>query len=583
MHFACKISPKAAYALYQKSFPVLCLFFVQGLQSVSAHNVASISFQENRREIVINEIMADPSPAVGLPDAEYVELYNRSTDSVDLSGWLFSDAVTSVSLPAYILPPGSYVVLCHSRDAEQYARYGRVLPLTSLPALNNPGDVVTLRDNSFMLIDSLTYTLSWYRDTQKAEGGWSLERIDPNDFCGDGDNWMASVARDGGTPGAQNSVFASRPDNRGPGLVSVAPMDRFTLRANFSEKLGTQLPAPGAFKVRNGPSVIDRRFYDAFRRSIVLMLSAPLTSGNSYELTVSEILDCSGNRIDANRATTVFFLPDSASPGDIAVNEVLFNPRPTGVDFVEVINRSAKVIDIRNWSLRNALSASERTFVITPDNMLVHPGQYLVFTVDPHRLKGEYVSGVEDHFFATGLPPLNDREGAVALLDARGVVIDSIRYSDDMHAVFLKDDEGVSLERISTDVPGHDPTNWRSASSVAGFATPGYVNSNARPGVLLDAAVVVEPEVIQPKYDFARIRYQFQTAGTIANIGVFDHRGRKIRTIAENALLGVDGFFRWDADTDEGHPAASGYYMVWFEVFDNLGNTTTFRNRVAVF
>jgi hypothetical protein len=258
-----------------------------------------------------------------------------------------------------------------------------------------------------------------------------------------------------------------------------------------------------------------------------------------------------------------------------------------GVDFVEIYNHSKKTIDLKNWTLRNFDAPGENSFLITDKNLLLHPGQYRVFTENGNVLKGEYLHGVEDTFYEADLPPLNDDEGSLTLIDEASHVVDSMTYKDEMHVPFLKDDEGVSLERISFYASGEVISNWRSASSTSGFATPGYANSNVRQDVWVsDDAITVEPEIFQPAEHtraFARIHYRFGKGGLMANVRIFDQHGRPIREIAENELLGTEGFFRWDGDQDNGTVARTGYYMVWFEIFDEQGNVKTFRKRVALY
>jgi flagellar hook assembly protein FlgD len=78
------------------------------------------------------------------------------------------------------------------------------------------------------------------------------------------------------------------------------------------------------------------------------------------------------------------------------------------------------------------------------------------------------------------------------------------------------------------------------------------------------------------------ISYNIGKTGYVATIRVVNHRGNVIKTIAENELLGVDGFFTWRGDTDAGARAATGAYMIWFEMFDENGNLITIKKRVAV-
>ena len=83
-------------------------------------------------DILINEIMADPTASGGvtngLPDAEYIELYNRSAKTINLDGYTLSDKAKSLTLPNYILLPGAYVTLYDEAVAD-FSSYGDVLPL----------------------------------------------------------------------------------------------------------------------------------------------------------------------------------------------------------------------------------------------------------------------------------------------------------------------------------------------------------------------------------------------------------------------------------------------------------------------
>jgi hypothetical protein len=256
------------------------------------------------------------------------------------------------------------------------------------------------------------------------------------------------------------------------------------------------------------------------------------------------------------------------------------------VDFIEVYNRSEKVIDVGSWSIRNA-SGARKTIMPDAGNLLMYPGAFNVFTEDVNILKGEYVQGVEENFFQSDIPPLNDDEGSVTILDKRGIVIDSMVYMSKMHTAFLRDDEGVSLERISFNVNDDMSSNWRSASSTSGYATPGYTNSNARSAMAVeDGSITIDPEIIQPgvaNHDFAQINYHFDRNGLIANVRVYDQQGRTIRRIAENEMIGSEGFFRWEGDRDNASKAQTGYYMLFFEVFDLDGWIKTIRKRVAIF
>lgn len=538
------------------------------------------------RDVIITEIMSDPTPAIALPETEFVEIFNRGQDPFDLVAWTLTDGTSDATLPHYILLPGEYAVV--TADANLFAQVQNKIGTTSFPTLNNTGDMLILLDSAGNTIDSLTYADTWYKSGTKKEGGWTLERIDPEDPCRTTGNWTASEAATGGTPGKENSVFANNPDHTGPGIVAAIPVSPDTLKISFNERLENAPVTSGDIHITPGIDAISAiHFADAALTGLKVVVKPPFKSGVMYTLIAGNIRDCSGNTLSADHNTVTFALPEPADSLDIVVNEILFNPRPTGVDFLEVLNTSHKFINLKNWSLASLEedgTIKTKKPVTTQDHVLA-PGAYRVFTEDIYVLKSEYLQGREENFLETSLPALNDDAGTVVLLDAAGNRIDQVSYTEKQHSVFIRDPEGVSLERIQNSLPASNAENWKSGASAAGFATPGYLNSNATERPDTDDAITIEPEVFVPIYgnpDFTRIEYRFDKGGYIVNARVYDAHGHLIKEIARNEQLGTEGFFRWDGDRDNGTKARVGQYMLWLEVFNEQGDLRTFHKRVVI-
>ncbi len=159
------------------------------------------------RDLVINEIYADNNPPNGIPDAEYIEVYNASNKVFNLENWEFHDASSSVVLDSLLLFPNEYFVLCSSTKLNLFSAGIKKMGVTGFPGLTNSGESISLEDPNGLEVDKVDYSISWYKDPSKDDGGWSLEQINPFTSCTGIANFQASNASIGGTPGLINSVF----------------------------------------------------------------------------------------------------------------------------------------------------------------------------------------------------------------------------------------------------------------------------------------------------------------------------------------------------------------------------------------
>ncbi|MFN3839281.1 MAG: lamin tail domain-containing protein [Cyclobacteriaceae bacterium] len=539
------------------------------------------------KDIIITELFPDPNPVIGLPEAEFVELFNRSSSPINLAGWKLSDPSSTATLPNYGLLPNTYVVITATSSAAAYAGIGPTLGVSNFPTLNNGGDSIRLHDASNNLIDAVNYSDAWYKNDDKKQGGWTMELIDPENSCAEDENWTASEHPSGGTPGQQNSVKANKPDLTGPKLLSAMPVGEAQLKLRFDEKLESTLPDVENFLITPSIAVTAVSFASLTLREVLLDLSAALQTQLTYAVTVSNIYDCAGNLIQPDFIRVTFGFPEAAEPFDVAINELLFNPKPFGVDFVEVINRSQKYINLKNFAIGNYENgAATNLKIITTDDLLLAPREIMAFTTDPFTLLSHYPKAQAGLMVKlNALPSFPDNEGTVSVVNESAIVLDNFRYSRDYHSVFLRDKEGVSLERIHADGPTNDAGNWKSAASTAGFATPGLPNSNSLNTQAITGEVKIEPEIFIPLYgqpDFTEIRYSFNQGGKVANVKILDQQGREIKRIANNETLATEGFYRWDGDRNDGLKARPGYYVVWFEVYDSSGSIETFRKRVVI-
>jgi hypothetical protein len=159
-------------------------------------------------DIVINELMYDPITEDD--DDQYVELYNRGTNVVNLGGWTLSDGISFQFPTNALVPPDGYVVVAKSA-AHLMANYPNLNPANCFGdfsgklshsgerlALTKPvshivtDNGVTMTNILDVTVDELTYGKGGRWPQWSAGGGSSLELIDPRSNPRLPSNWAAS-------------------------------------------------------------------------------------------------------------------------------------------------------------------------------------------------------------------------------------------------------------------------------------------------------------------------------------------------------------------------------------------------------
>ncbi len=181
---------------------------------VGMTDFASLAADWHKSDVIINELHYDPDIKTEL--VEFLELYNRGPEPVDLTGWFFSDGISYDFPEGSAIEAGGYVVVAH-RPEQVQAKWGGV-PEEMVYGpwdgkLGNDGDEITLRDSSGRKVDTVDYKREFPWPIVGDPPGYSIELVNPafdNDLGG---SWRPSEP-DAVTPPrtliAENGVWRYR-------------------------------------------------------------------------------------------------------------------------------------------------------------------------------------------------------------------------------------------------------------------------------------------------------------------------------------------------------------------------------------
>ncbi len=350
----------------------------------------------------------------------------------------------------------------------------------------------------------------------------------------------------------------------------------------FNEPLDINSLNMATFNIDGGLSVV-AVMLDASNASLVhLMLDSPMTDQQNYTVTVSNVVDLSGNTATNNQTKSFIY---NAPPQEkaIVINEILFNPIDDGADFVELYNNSNKAFNLKDFCVGSFGSTSPTLVNISQDYTL-QPAEYVVLTSNPDDIKNRYTVENNTALLQQELPGFNNDDDNVSFLYCKQelITIDEFDYLEKYHSNFIDDVEGVSLERINPNFDTQSADSWQSAASLAGFATPTSENSQffennaTTESIFAISEVTFSPDGDNIK-DVLFINYKTDLPGYIANIKIYDSMGRLVKDLVNSEPLGNQGSIQWIGDNDEGSIAKMGIYIIWIEIFEPNGQVDYFK------
>lgn len=272
--------------------------------------------------IIFNEIMHSPSNN----EPEWVEIFNKTGNPVNLKNWKISDS-SSFSSPVLIIgsdkiinPDEFFVIAKSSSIINFHPSFDttKLIIVSSLPSLNNDRDIVYLFDPNLNLVDFVPYKSSW-----GGNNGYSLERKSYLSSSSDSLNWFTSLDCEKSTPGRINSFSSLQSYAKNSIVINEVMYDPFVNESEWLELINvspdniylngwslsssnnkfslfdtcTLVLAPNGFLVLSSDSSIYNRFSYLRENNIKVVKNSSLVLKNEGDCL--KIKDALSNVIDS--------------------------------------------------------------------------------------------------------------------------------------------------------------------------------------------------------------------------------------------------------------------------------------------
>ena len=269
----------------------------------------------------------------------------------------------------------------------------------------------------------------------------------------------------------------------------------------------------------------------------------------------------------------------------LMVSELLYQPRSGEAEYVELYNSTDIAVQLSDYEVVRWIHDSLGQHYPLPTYM-VGPHEYVVLTRDAGSVMSCYMVKYMGRIVECVLPPYPNTGGSVIVCRAAdNVIVDRFDYQPSMHSRLLRNKAGVALERRSFAKPTNAAGNWFSASSVCGYGTPGYENSQSMETLAEERGFVFSSNVVSSDgddyQDVLEIDYEVEDGELMGSVEVFDAQGVRVRALIDGFLLGTHGTIIWDGLADGEQALPRGHYVVQIVLYGLEGTQQVIRRAVG--